>query len=128
MSRSIFFAILFLFVSFPEFTCAQDTPKPTPKPFPIISGTFHGPYDVVRPVFAIMPVTAGLLSNDPYEPMHEATNKGFKGVEEFAKKNGGDAVINTSIQVVLYTAMRPNGVMGQIIFYGTVVKLGSETK
>jgi hypothetical protein len=108
----------------PGFACAQSTPQA----FPIISSTVNGPYDVLRPVFAILPISAGLLSNDPYEPMHEAMNKGFKSIEEFAKKNGGDAVVNTSIQVLMYTAIRPNGVMGQIVFYGTLIKQRPEAK
>ena len=124
MIRSIVFSILVAFVVIPEFAYAQGTPKF----FPILSSSYNGPYDIISAVFSVTPVTAGLLSNDPHSAVVEALALGLKDTEAFAKKNGGDAVVNTSMQVVFYPAIRPNGAMGQVIIYGTVVKLKPDTK
>ncbi|MHB1618740.1 MAG: hypothetical protein ACYCTY_01970 [Sulfuricella sp.] len=116
-------ALLFLFVGLVPVSNAQETPQP----FPIVSSTLDRPFKIIRNVTQMVVINTeqGVLGLSTEDAISAAYAKGMSGIESFARKNGADAVINTSFQVVLIPG---RGNVGVIFFFGTLVKVKEDHK
>ena len=52
----------------------------------------------------------------------DAMTDGFKEFESTGKNYGGNSIINTSVQLTIYPQRTASGEIGQIVFFGTLVK------
>lgn len=121
MNRSaIAFLLFVIFTSFAQFAHAQQTTNS----MPVVSGDLNKPYEVMDGILQVQSVKETFFAN----AFQDAIAEGFKTLQKNAQKAGGDAVINTSVQLAIYPAKTPSGEMGQIVIFGTLVKLKSETK
>jgi len=53
---------------------------------------------------------------------NDGVEEALKEIVELGKKYGGEALINTSVQLVIYPAKQSNGDVGQVVVFGTLVK------
>ena len=87
--------------------------------FLIIPGDLNIPYEIVDGVMHVETVQSTLIVN----AFEKAFAEGFKKLEQLIRnETDADAVINTSVQLVLYTAKSRSGEMGQVVIFGTLVK------
>jgi len=122
MNHFVLCTVLFLLMGVGNIANAQEKPKQ----FLIITSTLDRPYEVVSAIVMRSLISSSLI-NGPINGVGDAIDEGRKALEANARKLGGDAVINTSMQVVFYPFQRAGGdQLGQVIFYGTVVKLKPE--
>jgi len=85
----------------------------------IVSGELNRPYEILDGIVRVQSVTETIFAN----AFEDAIGKGIKELEKTAQKYGGDAVIHTSIQLSIYPAKTLSGEMGQVVIFGTLVKL-----
>jgi hypothetical protein len=90
------------------------------KPFLTIAGSdLQKPYEIMDGLFHVKAISSCFACKDAFRDGVEET---FKEIVELGKKYGGDALINTSIQLVIYPTKLSNGDIGQVVIFGTLVK------
>jgi uncharacterized protein YbjQ (UPF0145 family) len=88
----------------------------------VIAGDLNRPYDVLDGILIMKTVKSTFTGN----PFQKAVSEAMAELKETATKVGGDAVINVSIQPMLGVVKGPSGEMGELIVFGTVVKLKTD--
>ena len=88
--------------------------------FLTIAGTdLQKPYEIIDGLFLVKVVSSCFACKNAF---NDGVEEALKEIVELGKKYGGEAMINTSIQLVIYPAKQPNGDIGQVVIFGTLVK------
>lgn len=85
----------------------------------IAGSDLQRPYEIIDGLFHVKAVSTCFACKDAFR---DGVEEALKETVELGKKFGGDALINTSIQLVIYSSKMPNDDIGQVVIFGTLVK------
>jgi uncharacterized protein YbjQ (UPF0145 family) len=114
--------VIVVILSYQLITIASDKGKNNPEQsnFLTIAGSdLQRPYEIIDGLFHVKAVSTCFACKDAFR---DGVEEALKEVVELGKKYGGNALINTSIQLVIYANKMPNDDIGQVVIFGTLVK------
>ena len=103
-------------------TLASEKEKSNPEQsnFLTIAGSdLQKPYEIMDGIILVKAISSCFACKNAF---NDGVEEALKEIVELGKKNGGEAMINTSIQLVIYPAKQSNGDVGQVVVFGTLVK------
>ncbi len=98
----------------------KEKSNPDQPNFLTIAGSdLQRPYEIMDGIFLVKAVSSCFACKNAF---NDGVEEALKEIVELGKKYGGEAMINTSIQLVIYPAKQSNGDVGQVVVFGTLVK------